>query len=273
MIHLLPTSLPLNYHPTTLLTQFELVAPGEIHTLLFGIASLPEEFQKPTAPTSTPTPTEIPVPIPTSTPTPTPLTPTATPALTPTSPLTALPPTPTETPTPTATPITEEEYCTYTIKSGDTLSKIASRFTGESRNYRQIMEFNGSTSDAIRVGDQLNIPNSLLLEEYQDCEFEPQTPEWTKLVGRVFFDKNRNEQYDENEPLLETFHAIFSHKLKTRGKEGKFIFSHIEPGEHTIEILYGQKVYSTTVTLHPGHNEHNFPLRFTGIKITVREAK
>ncbi len=231
---LLPESLPANYRPTSDLAQSVIVLPGQEETLLWGIA--PVVIGEPVKPSPPETPEFI-LPIPA---------PTATPA-----------------------PVEEEDYCVYTIRSGDTLSRIASRLTGSSKNYRQIMKFNTLTSEIIREGDHLNIPKTLLLEEYQTCEFEP--PEWTRLAGRVFFDKNKNAQYDEEEPLLEQFHAVFARKLKTRGKDGTFIFSHIESGEHEIEILYGEKTYSKTVTLQPGQNEHDFPLRYTGIKIIVSQ--
>ena len=50
---------------------------------------------------------------------------------------------------------------TYTVKSGDTLSKIASEFYGKPTEYNKIFEANRdqlSNPDAIRPGQELTIP-------------------------------------------------------------------------------------------------------------------
>jgi nucleoid-associated protein YgaU len=53
-------------------------------------------------------------------------------------------------------------YGIYTVKSGDTLSKLAKHFLGDSNRYRDI--FNANTDqlkdpDKIQVGQKLRIPN------------------------------------------------------------------------------------------------------------------
>ncbi len=48
---------------------------------------------------------------------------------------------------------------TYTVKSGDTLSKIAKRFYGEANHYHQIAAANGiDNPDKIEVGQELKLP-------------------------------------------------------------------------------------------------------------------
>jgi len=50
---------------------------------------------------------------------------------------------------------------TYTVKSGDTLSKIAKEFYGNANEYNKIFEANKdklSSPDLIKVGQELNIP-------------------------------------------------------------------------------------------------------------------
>ena len=48
---------------------------------------------------------------------------------------------------------------TYTVKSGDTLSKIAQRFYGDANQYHQIAEANGiANPDRIDVGQELTLP-------------------------------------------------------------------------------------------------------------------
>ena len=48
---------------------------------------------------------------------------------------------------------------TYTVKSGDTLSKIAKRFYGDANHYHQIAAANGiANPDRIDVGQELKLP-------------------------------------------------------------------------------------------------------------------
>ncbi len=47
----------------------------------------------------------------------------------------------------------------YTVKSGDTLSKIAKRFYGDANHYHQIAAANGiDNPDRINVGQELKLP-------------------------------------------------------------------------------------------------------------------
>ncbi|MCP4396953.1 MAG: DUF11 domain-containing protein [bacterium] len=237
-LRIAPDALPYNYQSANSLTTSLVLEAGQDAERSWGLAQISEKIHTPPTPTSTvsPTATETPSPTPTFTPEPIP---------------------------------EEEDFCAYTVKSGDTLSKITAQFTGNSSNYLKIADFNGIDADAIRVDGDIKLPKTLLLEEYQTCEFKK--PEWTRFVGRVFFDKNRNAHYDKGEPLLEKFHAVFARKLKTRGKDGIFVFSHIDPGEQAVEILYGGEIHNTMVILQPGHNERDFPLKYSGIKLTVRQ--
>ncbi len=57
----------------------------------------------------------------------------------------------------------EPEAKTYTVKSGDTLSKIAKQFYGNANDYMKIFEANKdqlSDPNLIKVGQTLKIPNA-----------------------------------------------------------------------------------------------------------------
>ncbi|MDR1439596.1 MAG: LysM peptidoglycan-binding domain-containing protein, partial [Clostridiales bacterium] len=56
------------------------------------------------------------------------------------------------------TTTTTPEIVIYTVKSGDTLSKIAENYYSNSKLYSLIKEANGLTSDNITIGQQLIIP-------------------------------------------------------------------------------------------------------------------
>ncbi len=94
-----------------------------------------------------------------------------------------------------------------------------------------------------------------------------------RLEGFVYYDKNRNRVFDGDDPAALVFKARLDGKNRFRGNEGKFVFPHLEPGTHTVEILYGGRSISREVTLEPGNNKIEFPLPFTGIKIRVRSEK
>jgi LysM repeat protein len=98
-------------------------------------------------PTPNPTASATPTPTPTATATPKP---TATPTVTP-KPTASATATPTPTPTPTATATVRK----YTVVSGDTLNKIAAKY---SVTVTAIKQANNLTSDTIKVGQILVIP-------------------------------------------------------------------------------------------------------------------
>ncbi len=59
-------------------------------------------------------------------------------------------------------PATEAYFAKYTVKSGDTLGKIAKHFYGEPKKYTQIFEANRNIlddADEIEVGQELTIPH------------------------------------------------------------------------------------------------------------------
>jgi LysM repeat protein len=61
----------------------------------------------------------------------------------------------------TAAPVSAPETKSYTVKSGDTLSKIAKEFYGNANEYNKIFEANTdklSSPDKIQVGQELVIP-------------------------------------------------------------------------------------------------------------------
>jgi uncharacterized repeat protein (TIGR01451 family) len=91
-----------------------------------------------------------------------------------------------------------------------------------------------------------------------------------RLQGRVFYDKNRNRVFDGDDPLAQKFKARLDNKNITAGSNGTFVFTHLEPGPHTIEITYGPRTVKKTVTLKQGKNYIDIPLIFSGIKIIIK---
>ena len=73
------------------------------------------------------------------------------------------------------------DACRYLVQPGDTLLKIALRFTGKGENYKHIMQFNRLASEQIRPGGQVNIPKALLRKEYPCASASVVTP--TLLPG------------------------------------------------------------------------------------------
>jgi uncharacterized repeat protein (TIGR01451 family) len=94
-----------------------------------------------------------------------------------------------------------------------------------------------------------------------------------RLEGRVFFDKNKDQVYDTNDPLCEEFKAKLGEQLITNGSKGVFVFSDIEPGTYTVEILYGNKTVKKEIKIEKGNNQVDIPLQFSGIKIIITSEK
>ncbi len=93
------------------------------------------------------------------------------------------------------------------------------------------------------------------------------------VEGRVFLDKNKNQVYDQGEPLLSTFKAFLDGKTLNMGTNGKFMFSRIRPGPHTLSIKVGGTYKEKTVQLKKGKNTIDFPLKYSALRIKVTGEK
>lgn len=91
-----------------------------------------------------------------------------------------------------------------------------------------------------------------------------------RLEGRVYYDKNRDRQFNENEPVPEEFKVELSGVSKTRGRDGRFVFSKIKPGTYTVTVFYENKTAKKEITIKEGNNTIDIPLKFTGITIIFR---
>jgi len=94
-----------------------------------------------------------------------------------------------------------------------------------------------------------------------------------RLQGRVFFDKNQNQVYDSEDTLCEKFKALLGDQLLTDGSGGIFVFSNIEPGTYTVEILYDNKTVKKEVKIEKGNNQVDIPLRFSAITVIITGEK
>lgn len=93
-----------------------------------------------------------------------------------------------------------------------------------------------------------------------------------RLEGRVFFDRDRDQVYDDGDPLCEIFKVKLDNLAITNGRNGAFVFTHLEPGPHTVEISYneGTKTIIKEITINRGNNYIDIPLKFSGIKIIIK---
>lgn len=98
-------------------------------------------------------------------------------------------------------------------------------------------------------------------------------PNNARLQGRVFFDKNRDKVFNGKDLLTETFTATLDGTLTCAGKQGTFVFSHIEPGNHRLIIEYAGGSIDKELTITKGNNTIDIPLRFSGISIIIRGEK
>lgn len=153
-------------------------------------------------------------------------------------------------------PLSEQEItCLYTVQKGETLSRIASRLTGRTAYYPEIMRGNNLTSETIYAGDILQIPRRLLLPQYQcvldtqqptsDPAETPPTPSQntdTKVLAEiealVFEDRNDNGEYDTEEPGVPGIRIILVRAGggETSDEQGLVVFEEVEPGDHAVGI-------------------------------------
>jgi len=94
-----------------------------------------------------------------------------------------------------------------------------------------------------------------------------------RLEGRVFFDKNKDQVYDSRDPWCEEFKAKLDQQLLTNGSKGIFVFSNIEPGTYTVEILYGNKTVKKEIKIEKGNNQVDIPLQFSAITVIITGEK
>jgi uncharacterized repeat protein (TIGR01451 family) len=98
-------------------------------------------------------------------------------------------------------------------------------------------------------------------------------PNNARLQGRVFFDKNRDKVFNSKDLLTETFKVNLDGKLTCAGKQGTFVFSHIEPGNHRLIVEYDGGTVEQEIDIKKGNNTIDIPLRFSGISIIIRGEK
>lgn len=95
-----------------------------------------------------------------------------------------------------------------------------------------------------------------------------------RFEGRVFFDKNRNGAFDEGvDPLLEEFEASLDGRMITRGRNGRFVLTRLNPGTHGLEIVADGCRHQQTVELRSGTQTVDIALKFSGIRITIQGEK
>ncbi|MCP4708790.1 MAG: hypothetical protein GY869_09210, partial [Planctomycetes bacterium] len=80
----------------------------------------------------------------------------------------------------------------------------------------------------------------------------------------------QNLVYDAGETLAQQFKVRLDNRKITFGSNGVFVFTHLEPGTHIIEIFYGAKAVKKQITLNRGKNNIDIPLEFSGIKIIIK---
>lgn len=95
----------------------------------------------------------------------------------------------------------------------------------------------------------------------------------THIRGRVFLDRNANLKFDEGEPLVPRFRATLDDKLTTDGTNGAFELTHIEPGQHTIEVKAGDLTQRITLQAVKGDNSVDIPIKFSGISVSIQEEE
>lgn len=142
--------------------------------------------------------------------------------------------------------------CPYTVRSGDTLARIARHLTGRPDRFPAIMQYNALQTDTIYPGDIVMIPNDWLLPEYQcggpsnkssssiNREKYAQDDVQGEIEGVVFDDRNNNGVHDtpEEEPGVAEVELVLvreGRRLAT-DEAGIAVFTDVEAGEHAVGL-------------------------------------
>ncbi len=95
----------------------------------------------------------------------------------------------------------------------------------------------------------------------------------TRLEGKFFFDRNGNKVFDAGDQLVEEFEINLDNRLNSLGQNGRFVFGHIAPGEHTIEIRCRGRLVKKILNLKKGDNTIEIPFQIRGITVRIRGEK
>lgn len=111
------------------------------------------------------------------------------------------------------------------------------------------------------------------MTEYTEFLVALRQKPFAALSGRVFYDKNSDKTFQEREPVPRTFQAILDATLRTTGKNGRFRFSHLKPGRHTVEIRSSGRSRSLSVDIKAPTTEVDIPLIYHRLTITIQKGK
>jgi uncharacterized repeat protein (TIGR01451 family) len=104
--------------------------------------------------------------------------------------------------------------------------------------------------------------------------FKADNPEKnTRLEGWVFFDKNNNKKRDNNEKLAENSEILLNGKIKIKAKSGRFVFTKLTPGNHSLEVRCQGETIHMNPNLKAGNNTIEIPIEVTGIRVIVGGRK
>ncbi len=115
----------------------------------------------------------------------------------------------------------------------------------------------------------VNLPDGFTERVDFPVRFRVADDEMSRVEGRVFYDKNGDGAYGPGDPLAADFQARLDGTMQTAGAAGRFVFTDLTPGNHTIEIIYTGKTMKKEVVLTPGQTTIDIPLKFSGIIITI----
>lgn len=128
-------------------------------------------------------------------------------------------------------------------------------------------------TDDIHVSGEPSRLIRLMEGEYADTFFLLKKDlGYGKLVGRVFYDKNKNEIFDNEEVLVDAFIVHLGEKMQLRGGRGRFVFARLEPGKYNVSITAGGKELSKEVNIQEGLNEVDIPVPVSRLTITIRQS-
>ncbi|MGE5343472.1 MAG: PKD domain-containing protein [Candidatus Omnitrophota bacterium] len=91
-----------------------------------------------------------------------------------------------------------------------------------------------------------------------------------QIQGRVFFDKNKNETYDIDDPPVKEFAVSLDNQTAVKGSNGDFLITRIPPGTHTLEITCAGQTVQKELNVKRGPNLIDIPLLYPGVQFIIK---
>lgn len=138
----------------------------------------------------------------------------------------------------------------YVVRRGDTLSGIATKFTGKSANYKALAKLNGiSNPNLIRIGQKLIIPDGVYSSEKHSANSVDSKPSANKSVEFLYKFPGRDPYKGSLKDALEMlgYPSEVSRGLEAKVASNHFTWMKINKGDRLAAMTFGKMKFRRNV--------------------------